>query len=222
MLILGVDTVGKEGGLALLGASEDPRVMDLGDRGRHAEEIVPAAAALLEASASTWSDVELIAVNEGPGSFTGIRVGVAFALGIAEARGISVTGVSCLDIIARACYDATSTKTVSYIISVVDVRRGEVMKAGYRVDEAGVAPFGEPALVSVDDPGTPPPEGTVVAGDGADLLWPEALGIKRWIGTGCDRATAAARLGETALEAGELRAPVPRYARPADARPRRT
>ena len=147
-------------------------------------------------------------------------MGVAFALGVAEARGLSVTGVGCLDILARACYDATSAKTGSYIISVVDVRRGEVMKASYRIGEMGVDIEGEAVLTSVEDPGTPPSVEAVVAGDGAGLLWPEAAGLKRWSGTGCERAVAAARLGAAVWEAGELRAPVPRYARPADARPR--
>jgi tRNA A37 threonylcarbamoyltransferase TsaD len=175
MITLAVDTVSSAGGVALLGACDSPLTKELGDRGRRAEEIVPASLALLEEAGVSWNDVGLLAVDEGPGSFTGIRVGVAFVLGLAEARGLPAAG---------------------------PVREGDEV------------------LTPVTEAGEPPPPGSVVTGDGGDLLWLEAPGITRWIGNGSDRAVACALLGMAAHRVRELPTPAPRYARPADARPR--
>jgi tRNA threonylcarbamoyladenosine biosynthesis protein TsaB len=156
-------------------------------------------------------------VAVGPGSFTGVRVGIAAALGLSRARGIPVTGVGSLDILARACYDATSPETGGYLIAAQDVRRGEVALARYVATRGGPVPEAPERLLAVLDPGPAPPAGTRIAGEGSHLLWPDVEGLLRWPGTGEALALAAARLGgeRTALEP-----PVPRYAREADARPR--
>jgi tRNA threonylcarbamoyl adenosine modification protein YeaZ len=221
MRVLGIDTVGAEGGVALWEPDSEPVARALGDRRRHAEALLPEILALLEERDLSWSGVDRVAVNVGPGSFTGIRVGLAAALGLAEAGGPAARGVGCLDILGRACYDATSPQMGGYIVSVADVRRGEVVLRRYRVDTGGVFPEGVEQLVAVVDPGPVPPPGTVVAGDGASLLWPESKGIVRWEPTGIERALAAARLGEEATGAGPHEPLEPRYAREADARPRR-
>ncbi len=219
-LILGIDTASGRGGVALLGAGEEPRTRDLGERGRHAEAVVPAVLALLGEAERGVDELELVAVNVGPGSFTGIRVGVAAALGLSSASGIPAAGVGCLDILARACYDATSPPIGAYIVSAADVRRGEVVLARYRVGPEGPAPEEAEHLVRVSEPGPPPPPGSLLAGDGGERLWPED-GPARCVPEGAARAIAAARLGERALADGTREAPVPRYARAADARPRR-
>jgi tRNA threonylcarbamoyladenosine biosynthesis protein TsaB len=219
-LVLGIDTASAHGGVALLGAGAEPRVRDLGERGRHAESVVPAVLALLAEAGRRVDELDLVAVNVGPGSFTGIRVGVAAALGLSDAAGIPAAGVRCLDILARACYDATSPPIGAYIVSAADVRRGEVVLVHYRVGPEGPVPQGEERLVRVSDPGPAPPEGSLVAGDGGERLWPESDPV-RYVPEGPARAIAAARLGEEALAAGVPEEPVPRYARAADARPRR-
>jgi tRNA threonylcarbamoyladenosine biosynthesis protein TsaB len=222
MIVLGVDTASGAGGVALLGKSTSPVARELGERGRHAEEIIPASLAVLEQEGLRWGDVELVAVNEGPGSFTGIRVGISFVLGLGESLGVPTTGVGCLDILARACYDATSPGTGSYIVAAADVRRGEVVEARFRVADRGPVREGDDRLIAIEDAGPAPPPETVLAGDGAESLWRAAPGLVRWNGTGSDRAAATARLGEAARLTNSTRPPEPRYARPADARPRRS
>lgn len=219
MNVLGVDTVGSAGGVCLrLG----DRVLtgELGERGRHAEVLGPSVESLFAEAGCGWDALDLLAVNVGPGSFTGIRVGTAFVLGISEARGLPAVGVGCLDILARACYDATSIRTEFYIVSASDVKRGQVALARYRVGPDGPVVLEPEALVSTAEPGPPPPEGSVLAGDGAALLWADR-GYRVWEGTGAERAAAAALLGEAARNRGDSEPPVPRYARPADARPRK-
>lgn len=219
MIVLGIDTVGR-GGAALVTGGVRAGSRDLGEAGRHAETLGGAVDAILTEAYVPWGDLDLIAVNVGPGSFTGIRVGVAFALGLAEARSLPAVGVACLDIHARACYDATSPAIGSYIVSVSNVRRGEVVLARYRVTAAGPEAEGPETRVAVTDPG-PVPEGEgVLSGDGAALLWPDR-DLRRWEAPGTERAFAAAFLGQASREAGREAPPVPRYARPADAGPRR-
>jgi len=214
-LVLGVDTVGRLSGVALLGADDVGLARDLGERGGHAEALLPAVLELLETSHSAWDDISLLAVAEGPGSFTGVRVGVSFILGVADARGIPAVGVGSLDILARGCYDANGFDTGTYVIASMDVRRGEVAMARFRARTGGtLSPDTDPILVSLSDPGPPPPSGSALAGDGALSLWPEVQTLIRWPGTGPERALAAARLGREGYASGSVSAPVPRYARP--------
>ncbi len=218
VVVLGLDTVGAEGGVALLIPSGPALARELGERGRHAEALVPEALALMAEAGIGWGDLDLIAVNVGPGSFTGIRIGLAAALGIHSATGTPAAGVGCLDIAARACYDATSPAVGSYIVCAADVRRSEVVLAGFRIASDGPVRLDGDRLTATDRAGDAP-EGATLAGDGAALLWPEAP-LARWVPTGAQRAVAAARLGLAAWARGEAEPPAPRYARGADARPR--
>ncbi len=220
-VVLAVDTAAARGGVALGSDGPPTAVRDLGERGRHAEAVVPAMLEVLEEAGLGWSDLDLLVVGVGPGSFTGIRVGVAAVLGVAEARNLPAHGAGCLDITARACYDATSPAIGAYIVSVADVRRGEVVIGSYRVAGDGPEATAPERLVPVSEPGPEPPPGARVAGDGASLVWPGA-GFERWVPSGTERAAAAVRLGVRALAEGGLSPPVPRYARAADARPRRS
>jgi tRNA threonylcarbamoyladenosine biosynthesis protein TsaB len=218
--VLGIDTAAARGGVALL-SGETVRCRDLGEQGRHAEEVLPALHTLLQEAGLGCGEIDLLAVNVGPGSFTGIRVGIATALGLSEAGGVPVAGLGCLDIQARACYDATSPQIGAYIVSAADVRRGEVVRGRFRVVQRGVVREEEDVLVPLSDPGTEPPSGTRLAGDAARILWPDAREVVRWIPSGPERAAATARLGRMAWQAEAIEPPVPRYARGADARPRR-
>jgi tRNA threonylcarbamoyladenosine biosynthesis protein TsaB len=218
-MILGIDTTSRRGGVALLAPEGSLVTRDLGPQGGHAERLVPALLELLREAGADWNAVRRIAVAVGPGSFTGVRVGIAGALGLSRARGIPLVGVGSLDILARACYDATSPETGGYIIAAQDVRRGEVALASYAVTGEGPRLEAAERLAAVADPGPAPPSGTRVAGEGSFLLWPGAPGLVRWPGTGEALAAAVARIGG---ERVDLAPPVPRYAREADARPRVT
>jgi len=99
-----------------------------GDR-RHAETLSPAIAHTLEAAGATLGDVEAIALDVGPGLFTGLRVGVATAQGLAEGLGIGILEVTSVDVLAQETYDAGWEGSVA---SVVDARRGEVFAQRYR------------------------------------------------------------------------------------------
>lgn len=220
-VVLAVDTVGRAAGVALLTADDLTVTRDLGERGGHAEALLPAVLDLLSESGHDWKDIGLLAVAEGPGSFTGVRVGVSFVLGVSDARGIPAVGVGSLDTLARGCYDANGLDSGTYVIASMDIRRGEVAMARFRFRpgqglsqdmDTELILHSDPGLILLSDPGPPPPAGTALAGDGALFLWPELRMLLRWPGTGPERALAVARVARH--DAASLKPPVPRYARP--------
>jgi tRNA threonylcarbamoyladenosine biosynthesis protein TsaB len=71
-----------------------------GRRPGHATRLMPLAVGLLEQAGIGWDDLERIAVGIGPGTFTGLRIGIATARALARARGIPLTGVSTLHSVA--------------------------------------------------------------------------------------------------------------------------
>lgn len=97
-------------------------------RRRHAETLLPMVAQVVEAAGQSLRELEVIAVDVGPGLFTGLRVGVAAAKGLAQGLGLGLVGVSSLDVLARAARQAGWSGPV---VAVVDARRGEVFAARY-------------------------------------------------------------------------------------------
>jgi len=122
MRILGLDTTGPYCTAALC---DEARVLayksEKIDRG-HAERLAPMVAEILTEAGLTAKDVDKIAVCTGPGSFTGLRVALAFAKGFALPRKLPVVGLSNLAVWA-AQHDPEGQKN---IISIADVRRGEL------------------------------------------------------------------------------------------------
>jgi tRNA threonylcarbamoyladenosine biosynthesis protein TsaB len=98
------------------------------DRGlHHSPALIPLAERLLRDLDMTVLDLQLIVCSVGPGSFTGIRIGIATALGIGHGRGIPVVGVSALDALGRMweTWDGD-------VFPVIDARRGNIYTAHYK------------------------------------------------------------------------------------------
>ena len=102
-------------------------------RRRHVETLTPALEDLLAQVGLVPADIGLVAVDIGPGLFTGLRVGVAAAKGLAQSLGIKVVGVTSLDILTHAAAEAGHR---GLVLSCVDARRGEVF-ASLRTIDAG-------------------------------------------------------------------------------------
>lgn len=106
MLVLALDTSTALTTVALVAPDGDVLAESSHmDARRHAEVLPRLVRDVLVASGSTPADLGLLAVGVGPGPFTGLRVGVAFARATAHARGIPVVGAMSLDVIARARHD---------------------------------------------------------------------------------------------------------------------
>ncbi len=94
---------------------------------------MPALDSLMEHSGVEFKDVEAVAVAIGPGSFTGLRVGLATAKGICQGLGIPVIGISSLEAMASQWPEGTLP-----ICSIIDSRKGEVSTALFRRDNEGL------------------------------------------------------------------------------------
>jgi len=123
-----------------------------------------------------WSDIDAIGVSLGPGSFTGLRIGMATAKGLAMASGLKLIGVSTLDALAAKCV------TNRLICPVLDARKKEVYTAFYRVNDSGtVEKVSEIVALSPQDLALQVGEPVVMIGDGAVVykeLFKEMLGDK--------------------------------------------
>ncbi len=100
----------------------------------HAELLAPFIEEVCVVSGCALGDIDAIAVDVGPGLFTGLRVGVATAKALAQALGLGVLGVSSLDVLAAAAHRHSGVDGARRVVSVVDARRGEVFAAAYLFD----------------------------------------------------------------------------------------
>jgi tRNA threonylcarbamoyladenosine biosynthesis protein TsaB len=96
---------------------------------RHSQELLPELERLLAESDTAWDDVESIAVGVGPGTFTGLRIGVATARALGQALGIDLRPVSSLEVLAAAAADEFSDDRP--LLSLIDARRKQVFVALY-------------------------------------------------------------------------------------------
>jgi tRNA threonylcarbamoyladenosine biosynthesis protein TsaB len=138
MIVLGFDTATSATVVGLM--LEDGRTLQARDdpagkqRPGHATRLLPLANDLLAEAGLRWSELERIAVGVGPGTFTGLRIGIATARGLAQSLGVELIGVSSLRALAH------ETRSVGGVLAGIDARRGEVFVAGYRGDREVLAP----------------------------------------------------------------------------------
>ena len=145
-MILGIETATDRVGVALghhagvLGTFEITRPR------QHAELLAPMIEQLCRQCDVTLAEVGVVAVDIGPGLFTGMRVGIATAKALAQALRVPVIGLSSLDLLAYPLRHAHGE-----IASVIDARRGELYYAFYRPVPGGVQQVGGPTVGSDDD-----------------------------------------------------------------------
>ncbi len=230
---LGIDTTGPRGGVALLSGTTLEAARDLGAPGEQAERILVELDALLHDLSLSPRNVDRIAVATGPGSFTGVRIGMAAAQGLGFSLGIPVTGVTSLEILAAWALEVTEGEC-PVLVPLIDARRGQVYAAVYtaeagdlveRAAPAALAPADVTAFVEAALAVAPvPPARIAFCGDGVPVAAPE---LAAW-GTpfrsvfpprAADRGRVTAALGVRRFAADRpAAAPTPLYIREADAR----
>lgn len=182
----------------------------------HAEALMPLVAEALAEAGTGYGAIDRFAVTIGPGTFTGVRVGVAAVRGMALATGRPAVGISTLEAIA-ATHVAADRPAAPFAVAM-DARRQEVYA---QVFTAGGAPLDDPRAVAVDvlAAGLAADVGTVV-GTAAGLLSEAALRLGRVVAPagaiGWPDPVVLARL---AAGREPAHAPSPLYLRAPDARP---
>ena len=144
MRVLGLDTAtaATAVGLLELGGDGSERMAverrddpPPGTRPRHTTALLSLVDAALTEGELGWAEIDLIAVGIGPGTFTGLRIGIATARALANARSIPIVGVSTLRSLAAAA-SADAAEQDRTPLAVLDARRGEVFAAAWSADRA--------------------------------------------------------------------------------------
>jgi len=139
-----------------------------GEGRSHASLCAPFVKEVLEERGLQASDCDAVCVSMGPGSYTGLRVGVSTAKGMCFGAGIPLLAVSTLDVLVAMALKNGSAEGCRYIVPMIDARRMEVYSAVYDSEGKRLTEI-EPAVVGAESFAKELSEGAVLfIGDGAD------------------------------------------------------
>ncbi len=142
MNILAIETATPVCAIGLRSATtEVVRVLD--DDRRHTEVLAAGIAQLLGELDLSARDIDRVVVDVGPGLFTGLRVGIATAIGLSEGLGCPVVAVTSLELLAYAAHERGGRATV---LAAVDGRRGEVFVQSFELGDDVVRALSAPAV----------------------------------------------------------------------------
>lgn len=176
-----------------------------------AEVLVPTVQSVMATAGVEFADLDRIAATTGPGSFTGIRVGLATARGFALAAGKPALGIPTTEALAAAV-DAKDRVGFDRIVSAIDSQRGDVFAQAFSPDlRAEAAPINSPitSLGAWFGSGR-----TLVVSDGAEMIkaaWPD-VAVSTAAGS-CDPAVVARLAADRSLPSSPA---TPVYVRPPD------
>lgn len=146
MLILGIETATPQVSVAIGGHEGVIGLFEIARGRRHAETLMPAIDFLCTQTDIEIGEIGVVAVDVGPGLFTGMRVGLAAAKALAQALRIPMIGLSSLDLLAFP-----HRRSDRVVVPVVDARKGEVFYAMYRQVPGGLQQVAPPRVAEVDE-----------------------------------------------------------------------
>lgn len=203
MLLLAIDTSGKHGSIALADcqAGDACRVIEVVplDGGTFSAELVPQIAALMAKHGFNKHNIDGFAVVAGPGSFTGLRIGLAAVKGLAEVLGKPIAAVSLLESMAVAGHSQGK------VTAVLDAGRGDIYAGEYQVSGSGARLISERLL---------PRSELTRSGAGTIVITNDRVFVKAFADAGLTvkeielpRSDVIARLGWRKIQDGEIVSP---------------
>jgi tRNA threonylcarbamoyladenosine biosynthesis protein TsaB len=221
-MLLAFDTATDRASLALGVPGATALEESIGGARRHAAELIPAIQRLLLRAGASLDDLRGIAMSDGPGSFTGLRVGASVAKALVQARSLPLWTAPSL--LVRA---AGVARTGELVLAVANALRGEVYAAAYRFLPEGIQTELIPSVCRPDSLVGSTLKPTAVVGEAPDEI---VTLLESWVGTkmirppeGSPHATRLLDLiGQSggALEVEAVREWEPVYGRPAEAQAR--
>ena len=166
MIALGIDTSTAAGSVGLTDGETLAAELNLRSAGTHSGRLLPSVQALLSASGTRPDQIDVVAVASGPGSFTGLRIGMATARGLAISIGRPVTGFSTLEMIARACVASWPRVAVAPICVVLDAGKGEVYRGLFGTDGGEIVALEPEAAMEPREAVERLPASCLLCGDG--------------------------------------------------------
>ncbi len=213
MRLLAIDTAQEACSVGVVDGARQVLKSEVIGRG-HAERLMAMVEAAMAEAGLGFGDLERIAVTVGPGSFTGLRVGIAAARGLALVTGAPAVGIGTLAVHAEA---ARAEIGAAPVLAVLSAGRGELYGQSFAADGA---PQGPPEAAPAETFARRIAANTLIAGSGSAAL-AEILGDEARARTVHERSApdiaALCRLARAAPLTGE--APRPLYLRPPDAKP---
>ncbi|HWD96911.1 MAG TPA: tRNA (adenosine(37)-N6)-threonylcarbamoyltransferase complex dimerization subunit type 1 TsaB [Acidimicrobiales bacterium] len=147
MNILAIETATTACAIGLATSAGERLDLVLGNDRRHTESLIPGIRDLLVSVGVNAKALDRVVVDRGPGLYTGLRVGIATAVGLALAADCALVGVTSLELLAAGAFRAGVRGT---LLAAVDGRRGEVFVQSFELDEA-VASTSEPSVARPAD-----------------------------------------------------------------------
>jgi tRNA threonylcarbamoyladenosine biosynthesis protein TsaB len=181
MIAVGIETSGKEGSVAVVRDSEclDERPLSRTGR-RHASTLVLELRQLLQSARIAPEQLDVVAVSIGPGSFTGLRVGVVCAKTLAYATRATLIGVDTFEAVAR---NAPPDVVRQFVIG--DAQRGDVFVGRYHRSDSGWERNGDIGIVPFQRWRNELPAEAVVSGPGVQVFSAEFPGSTRLLDAEC-------------------------------------
>jgi tRNA threonylcarbamoyladenosine biosynthesis protein TsaB len=223
--VLGLDTSSATASLAIVSRGRVAAELTR-SASSHGAELPAAVAEVLAQVGFTLKDLQGVAVGIGPGSFTGLRVGLAFAKGLVLALGCALIGIPTFDCLALAAFEQASPPEGTAICPIVDARKGEVYANLYRVRADRLDNISEPLVIRLQNLFPELSDGAILIGDSkakeASLLLNER-GIRSTVLEGVEvnsRGRYVAALAVERISRGEIDTPAtlePLYVRSAEA-----
>lgn len=214
MKVLGLDSAGSQCAVAVLDGERVAAARAEAMLRGQAERLMPLIAETLAAASIAPAALDLIAATTGPGSFTGIRIGLAAARGLALATGRPAVGVGVLD--AYAAVVPPAARRGRTLVVAVESKRDEFYLQAFTAAGAALAP---PAQVHPRDLAAWLPSGPLLlAGDAAARLQAQSASHDFVMAPGADSVDAVwvARLGRAQADGGAVAPPRPFYLRTPD------
>jgi len=212
MIVLGIDTATPIASVAIV----EQGVVIAETRsatGGHGADLLVMIDAVCVGAAIGAHDLDAVAIGAGPGSFTGLRIGMATAKGIAFAAKCPLWAVSSLGALAHEALDEDPSGTV---VAVLDARRGEIYAGAYRREAGITTRVGDERVM-------PPAELAAFAGPGARFVgdalaaYPDVLGALPGVWDRTPSGGAVAQLALAGARADVLVTGAPSYIRPSEA-----
>jgi len=217
ILSLAIETSSRRGSVALYRGRELLETAVFSAELRHAVELLPQMDTLCRRHGAAPSDIEEVYVSAGPGSFTGLRIGITVARTLAWANGVRVVRVPTLEVISQNALELPDPPDP--LIVLLDAKRGNSYAGVFRRVPAGYKPMDEPAERAVERLAESLPPGTAVIGEGI-AYHREAVDRAGWSvlpePLHAPRAEAVHRLGWARSQAGTFDDPaglIPIYVR---------
>lgn len=169
MKILGIDSSAKSASVAVTDNGKILSSFYINTGLTHSQTLMPMLDNALKCASLTLDDIDVVAVNKGPGSFTGIRIGVAAAKGIADTKNINTIGISTLESMA---YNLIGFDCIA--AAVMDARCSQVYTALFRVKDATIERLTDDLAVPISELKvmlSSYNEEIILVGDGADICY---------------------------------------------------